>query len=142
MTTRKIDVLPAEDIYARLASAQVGRLVYVDEVGPAAIPVNFAVLDGDIVFRSETDSGHRHIVSQPVAFEVDDIDEEASSGWSVLARGQAHEVPIDQVPRLLALTGSRFPKPWAAGVHNVWIRLEVQSLSGRRLAAPFTEPAL
>jgi nitroimidazol reductase NimA-like FMN-containing flavoprotein (pyridoxamine 5'-phosphate oxidase superfamily) len=141
MTTRKIDVLSAEDSYERLASAQVGRLVYVDEVGPAAIPVNFAVLDRDIVFRSETSSGHQHIVSQPVGFEVDDIDEQESSGWSVLVRGRAHEVPIDEVPRLLALTGSRFPKPWAAGVHNVWFRLEVQSVSGRRLTAAYTEPA-
>jgi nitroimidazol reductase NimA-like FMN-containing flavoprotein (pyridoxamine 5'-phosphate oxidase superfamily) len=142
MTTRKIDVLSTEDIYARLASAQVGRLVYMDEEGPAAIPVNFAVLDRDIVFRSETGSGHRHIVSQPVAFEVDDIDEQDNSAWSVLLRGQAHEVPIDEVPRLLALTGSRFPKPWAAGVHNVWFRLEVRSVSGRGLTAAYTEPAL
>src|SRR5215831_4352942 len=105
MTSRKIDVLSVDESYALLTNAQVGRLVYVDEEGPAAIPVNFAVVDHDIVFRSETSASHRKVISQAAAFEVDGLDEEENSGWSVLLRGQAHEVPIDHVPELLRLMG-------------------------------------
>lgn len=136
MTARTIDVIPTDECYLLLDSATVGRIAFVDQDGPVAIPVNFAVVDGDIVFRTEATSGLRTGVDHQVGFEADRIDPEAHSGWSVLARGFAYEVPAEEVPEMLAGLRERFPRPWAAGVHNTWVRIEVQAVTGRRLSSP------
>ena len=46
------EVIPRHKCDQLLASGGVGRVVMVDERGPVAVPVNFALLDGDIVFRT------------------------------------------------------------------------------------------
>jgi hypothetical protein len=30
-----------------------------------------------------------------------------------------------------------FPHPWAEGVHNVWVSISFQTVTGRRLTAPY-----
>jgi nitroimidazol reductase NimA-like FMN-containing flavoprotein (pyridoxamine 5'-phosphate oxidase superfamily) len=138
MPQRTLDVLLPDECYSLLGSERVGRLIYVDEAGPAAVPVNYSVIDHDIVFRVEQGSHVlRHFVLG-VAFEVDHIDNAEASGWSVLLRGEAAAVEEEAVPGLIHATGGRFPRPWAAGVHNTWIRLTPRSVTGRRLAAPFS----
>jgi hypothetical protein len=39
MPQRTLDVLPPDECYSLLASERVGRLIYVDEAGSAAVPV-------------------------------------------------------------------------------------------------------
>jgi len=138
MTLRTIDVLSTEECYELLHTQLVGRLAYVDDVGPAALPVNYAVIEHDIVFRVEADSVLRQVIDHPVGFEVDKTDPEQSFGWSVLARGQARHVPLDEVPGLLGVAHEEIPRPWAAGIHNIWIRIGVKEISGRRLSKPFS----
>ena len=139
MSSRVVDVLSTEQCHALLVGGGVGRFVYVDEVGPIALPVNYAVVADDILFRIEAASVLRLGVDHQVAFEVDQIDSDEHSGWSVLLRGQAREVPLEEVPSLLEVAGEGFPKPWAAGIHNVWVRIQVQTVSGRRLLAPVSD---
>jgi hypothetical protein len=75
-------------------------------------------------------------VSQPViGFEVDAVDDEEHTGWSVLVRGRGHEVAIEQVPALLREMHQRYPTPWADGIHNVWLTLVPTVVTGRQLGA-------
>ncbi len=122
-----------DECFSLLGERSVGRLVYNDAVGPVAIPVNYAVAGESVVVRLEP--GHSLLpISQPMmAFEVDHVDVGDGSGWSVLLRGPAREVELDDVPELLREMRAGPPRPWAEGVHNVWVRLVGELVTGRRL---------
>lgn len=134
MSQRHLEHLNVADCFELLATRDVGRLVYVDEKGPAAVPVNYALDQHRLVFRVEEPT-KRFTPAQPVAFEVDRIDDADHAGWSVLARGHARELPIEEVVEVLERIRTRFPRPWAEGVHNHWIALDPTEVTGRRLSA-------
>ena len=135
MTQRELEDLSPDECRRLLASAHVGRLVYQDDLGPLAVPVNYAMAGNDIVFRVEG-GAKRAAMQQPmVAFEVDHVDEDRKFGWSVLVRGVGAEVDPEKVPELLRTMDGHFPTPWAAGIHNVWLQIVPQSVTGRRLGA-------
>jgi nitroimidazol reductase NimA-like FMN-containing flavoprotein (pyridoxamine 5'-phosphate oxidase superfamily) len=133
MTKRTLDVVSSEDCYALLAEVTLGRLVYVDEDGPAAVPVNYALVGHDIAFRSDPGSKIGALGDRPVAFEVDQVDAVSRSGWSVLVRGRAEIVALDQVPALLARVEGAPPLPWKKGIHGIWVVITPTAVTGRRL---------
>src|SRR5438067_9660937 len=76
MTQRQLDELTRDECLNLLRRKGVGRLVYQDDVGPIAEPVNYAVAGEDIVVRVQG-GAKRAATSRPsIAFEVDRIDEE------------------------------------------------------------------
>jgi uncharacterized protein len=109
----------------------VGRYVFRSERGPVALPVNYAVVDGDFLFRTSPESGFvAGVPDAPVSFEVDRWDEGTRSGWSVLVTGRIQQVPegcdFDR--------SSEGPTPWPAGDHSVLLRLIPRQITGRFLA--------
>ena len=132
MAQRKLEVLEAQDCVELLGQCRVGRLVYLDERGPVAIPVNYAMAGGDVVMRVEGGAKQAAMDQPLIAFEVDHLDEDQKAGWSVIVRGSGREVPIGQVPELLRHMDGHYPAPWAAGVHNVWLRITSETVTGRR----------
>jgi nitroimidazol reductase NimA-like FMN-containing flavoprotein (pyridoxamine 5'-phosphate oxidase superfamily) len=135
MTQRELEDLSPDECFRLLATARVGRLVYQDDLGPLAVPVNYAMAGHDIVFRVEG-GAKRAAMQQPMlAFEVDHIDEDRKFGWSVLVRGVGAEVDLERVPALLRAMEGHFPTPWAVGIHNVWLQIVSHTLTGRRLGA-------
>jgi len=135
LSQRKLEELSQRDCLVLLGAARVGRLVYVDEQGPVAIPVNFALADDDVVLRVEQGTKRLALEQPLVAFEVDHVDEVRQSAWSVIVRGKASEIEAERVPELLREMGGRPPTPWALGVHNTWIRITASQMTGRRLGA-------
>lgn len=109
--------------------------MYQDDLGPLAVPVNYALSGNDIVFRVEGGAKRAAMQQPTVAFEVDHIDEDRKVGWSVLVRGVGAEVDPERVPELLRAMDGHFPTPWAAGIHNVWLQIVPHSVTGRRLGA-------
>ena len=80
-----------------LASHQVGRVAYCDDLGPVVLPVNY-VIDHDTVLiqLSPHSTLARNLRSTPASFEIDEFDDYNQSGWSVLVRGAATYVdPAD-----------------------------------------------
>ena len=140
MTQRALEELSREECLVLLGSARVGRLVYVDEQGPVAIPVNYAMAGHDVVVRVEQGTKRLALQQPRVAFEIDHIDEAAQSAWSVIVRGAAREVEPDRVPELLRSMGGHPPAPWALGIHNVWLHIVAAGMTGRRLGAPGSFP--
>lgn len=83
-------ILSEDECWERLHSKEFGRMAYhlADEVHIA--PINYAVLDGTLVFRTAEGSKLLGVVmNEDVAFEIDNIDNDVEVAWSVIARGKA-----------------------------------------------------
>jgi nitroimidazol reductase NimA-like FMN-containing flavoprotein (pyridoxamine 5'-phosphate oxidase superfamily) len=122
-----------EECGGYLAGGGVGRLIFRSAARPVALPVNFKMLAGDVIFRSENDGEVSAIAPQePVSFEVDRIDDAMREGWSVLATGTVHPVSTDaQIHEAKALG----IEPWAGGNRHTYFRLSVTKLTGKRINA-------
>jgi nitroimidazol reductase NimA-like FMN-containing flavoprotein (pyridoxamine 5'-phosphate oxidase superfamily) len=139
MTRRALEELPSHECFALLRTQRVGRLVYQDELGPAAVPVTYAVAGEDILFRSMDGSKIRALAGHDVAFEVDHVDDAAQSGWSVLVRGAGEIVELEHVPALLGRVEGDPPLPWKTGVHGIWAVIRAKRITGRRLGDPASD---
>ncbi|GAA2246390.1 MULTISPECIES: pyridoxamine 5'-phosphate oxidase family protein [Streptomyces] len=114
-----------------LSTHGVGRLAVPADSGPVVVPVNYSVVDGGIVFRTEPGTVPAQADGQRVAFETDRIDEAFSEGWSVLVRGPATTVTDpDEVARLAEQV---YSTPWAGGRRDLWLRIEPVAVTGRRI---------
>ncbi len=125
--------LTSEECWARLDAGRVGRVVFVDARGPVALPVNYRVFDGDIVFRTAPQSSLLASSSAGrVSFQIDDIDDRHRVGWSVLATGRVERATGATELRALQELGV---DPWAEEGRTQYLRLIVGHLTGRRIAA-------
>jgi len=117
-----------------LARERVGRVAFVDDLGPIVMPVNFVLDRHMVVFR--TDDGTKldtAVRGSRVAFEIDGTDEAARAGWSVVVRGEAVEVTdTAELARLRQLP----LYPWAPGAKTHYVRILPAVLTGRRISAP------
>lgn len=113
-----------------LAEESVGRAALCTPEGPQIVPVNY-VVDGDvIVFRTAPYSVlGTYGAGSKLAFEVDHLDHEARSGWSVVATGRCNTV--DNRVDLARYRTHDGPRPWAAGSRLMHLQLPWSSLTGR-----------
>lgn len=120
-----------------LAEHTVGRVGLSAPSGPQILPVTYAYYGKTVVFRTSPygvlSSLERHT---RVAFEIDDIDEERHSGWSVLVLGSAERVTQQYTLSTLWKEG---PVPWASGTRNLFIAITPDSITGRSVRAPFAD---
>ena len=71
-----------------LAGRGVGRVAWRADEGLTVLPVNYHLVGEDLVFHTHPTSPlAKLVVPTQVAFQIDDIDVAAASGWSVLVRG-------------------------------------------------------
>jgi nitroimidazol reductase NimA-like FMN-containing flavoprotein (pyridoxamine 5'-phosphate oxidase superfamily) len=125
------ELLGEEECRALLETRRVGRVAVSIGAIPAVFPVNYAMAGGAVHFlTAEGTKLAAAVRSAVVAFEVDDIDEEAHSGWSVLVVGEAGVVPEADAARLAAGAG---PEPWAPGGRRHLVRVSTEFVSGRRI---------
>jgi nitroimidazol reductase NimA-like FMN-containing flavoprotein (pyridoxamine 5'-phosphate oxidase superfamily) len=116
-----------------LAGGGVGRVIFPSTGRPMALPVNFKMLAGDIIFRSTDDGEVAGIASEePVSFEVDRIDDAMREGWSVLATGTVHPVSTaEQIQEVESLSVD----PWAGGERHTYFCVSITKLTGKRIDA-------
>ncbi len=109
----------------------VGRVGFVYDGEPMVLPVNCAVVDGNIAFRTAGDSMlHNLGDGARVAFEADHVDPVAESGWSVLVRGNLWELNDTEIRAKLAEGNTH---PWAPGVIDRWMIIVPSVISGRSI---------
>ena len=131
-----LEQLSEEESLRLAAGAAVGRIGFTGRYGPVVLPVNFKLIDGAVVFRTDgkssldedlrtgiTDAEYR------VAFEIDQIDETERTGWSVMIQGAAHYLG-EQEERAAAAAGI---DSWAGGDKDVYISIRPALVTGRRI---------
>ncbi|MFF9624631.1 helix-turn-helix domain-containing protein [Streptomyces griseosporeus] len=128
-----LTVLDAEECRALLGAGGVGRLALLAVDGITVVPVNYSVVDGAVVFRTDPRATPARAAGRRVAFEVDRVDDAFATGWSVLVRGTARAVTDPAEARRLAARA--YGEPWAGGLRPLWIRLDPTTLTGRRVPA-------
>jgi nitroimidazol reductase NimA-like FMN-containing flavoprotein (pyridoxamine 5'-phosphate oxidase superfamily) len=128
---RSLEVLSFADAVCLLASAQVGRVVFIAAALPTVVPVTFAVHDGAVVLRTNVDTRLAAAAAGSVlSLQADDVDPAAQTGWSVLVSGLSELVDD---PRERAVIRG-LVDPWAPGQHEVYVRIPLTVVTGRRIA--------
>lgn len=124
--------LTVEECLEMLQGGVVGRVALSTPMGPRIVPVNYAMDDDAIVFRTTPYSElGSYGWNTDLAFEVDHLDYDKHQGWSVVALGRSSLV---EDPDELADIRARWdPKPWAGGRRHLYIRLVWRDVTGRRI---------
>ena len=133
----RIETLDRAACLTLLGQASVGRLVYaVPSEPPGVVPVSY-LLDGPpgqeaVVVRTTHGSRlGRTALGAAVSFEVDEIRVGTHEGWSIVASGVAAELTD---PAEVRRVGERL-QAWAPGFKDLFLRVPLQTVSGRRLVS-------
>ena len=126
-----LEVLSRDACLRLLATATLGRVGVSSGALPSVLPVNFRFDGRQILIRTGVGTKLDAAVDNAVvAFEVDEIDPVAHTGWSVLVTGVARELTDAgelaraQVPPLAR---------WAPGGEDRVIAISTELVSGRRI---------
>ncbi|MFI8521221.1 helix-turn-helix domain-containing protein [Streptomyces sp. NPDC085481] len=114
----------------------VGRVAVEGRDGLMVIPVNYQVVDGDIVFMTAPDSSLARASASgaEVAFEEDRMDEAFSQGWSVLLVGPVRTVSEESEVR--RIKDAVHSAPWAGNGRDTVVTLSPRRVTGRRIVVP------
>jgi nitroimidazol reductase NimA-like FMN-containing flavoprotein (pyridoxamine 5'-phosphate oxidase superfamily) len=127
-----MDDLTAEVCWMLLDRVPVGRVAFRLRGETVVLPVNHRVNGHSILIRTGEGSLLDGLAAgADAAFEVDETDAFAETGWSVLIKGDAREVsdPTERAEvERLAL------HPWATGRKDHWIRIVPRSITGRAIS--------
>jgi nitroimidazol reductase NimA-like FMN-containing flavoprotein (pyridoxamine 5'-phosphate oxidase superfamily) len=126
------EVLDEAECLALMATVPLGRIAFTEGALPAVQPVAFALGDGEVFIPLHRDS--RVAVASRgavLAFEVDDFDTGARTGWNVTVVGASRVISdADEVDRL-----DRFGvQPWAPTEAHCYIGIQTRLVRGRRIS--------
>jgi uncharacterized protein len=130
-----LEELSAGECVRHLAESHLGRLGVVVDGAPEIFPVNhvYDLVSGRVVFPSNDRTKLHAALHWPtVSFEVDGIDSDGRSGWSVLVVGRAQEVDD---PDVIARALSRRLVLWGGGARSRWVQIIPEKITGRRIQA-------
>jgi uncharacterized protein len=127
MASSELQVVDPEECYILLQSRSLGRVGVFWSNDVVILPVYYAVVDRDIVFRTASGTKlNAAVLGDRVAFEVDS----AAPGWSVLVHGHTHEI---MEPAAQGHARARLGGDWPAGERESLVRIEIEQITGRRL---------
>jgi hypothetical protein len=122
--------IPAWDCYQLLDEHRTGRLGIIEHGYPIAIPVSYRLAgtpsERRIVIRTAPNTTIAQYEGR-ASLEIDQIDEQDKSAWSVIARGTLHRLYGDEA--------FPDPQPWLIVGRQQWLALDVVAVSGRRFVA-------
>lgn len=127
--------LTVSQSWALVRSVPIGRLAVVVDGKPEIFPLNHVVDHGTVVFRTAEGTKLMGTLGKDVAYEVDGIESGGTVAWSVVVKGEAHEVA-----RLHeAIESFELPLfPWHRGPKPRIIRIEPTEVQGRRFTVTLT----
>lgn len=137
--THPLTTLSEDVCWERLRAHRVGRLVVAVGSQPDIFPVNYVVEDGEIIVRTaEGTKLAAAIMGDRVAFEIDELDADSHTGWSVVAHGSAREATD-----LLDVMHDEDidTEPWADGAKLRVIHITPDEITGRSIGPVTVEEA-
>ncbi|QXQ95364.1 pyridoxamine 5'-phosphate oxidase family protein [Streptomyces sp. WY228] len=112
----------------------VGRVALTHGDGPVVLPVNYQVLDGEVMFSTGEGSPLATAADTEIAFEADHIDDAFSKGWSVLLVGPVRAVTDEEAAR--RLREAAYATPWAGEEREHVMTLAPRRITGRKIIVP------
>jgi uncharacterized protein len=135
----EIASLSERECWSYLRGQELGRVTVAARGRVHVFPVNYAVHDGSIVFRTAPGTKLDYGPSSLSCFEVDGYSRHSLEGWSVMAFGRLEEVTQAEDDRSRALR--RLPiRPVAPGSRMHWIAMRVDELTGRYFTGGWIVP--
>ncbi len=128
---REVEELDEEECLALLAATEVGRVGVAVDGQPLVFPVNYVFDDGSVIVRTNVGTMLSAASFARVAFEIDDFDAAARSGWSVMVQGVGHDI-TDSLDRKSERLQSLEVSPWAPGSKPRLLRIDTTTVTGRR----------
>jgi uncharacterized protein len=126
-----LEVLGRDECLRLLGTATLGRIGVTSGALPTVLPINFRFDGRQILFRTgvgtKLDAATQNAV---VAFEVDEIDAIAHTGWSVVVRGVARE--LTDPDELVEAQRPPLAR-WAPGENHRVVSISPEIVSGRRI---------
>ncbi len=123
-----VTILPVHECWDLMAGVTLGRLVTSVDGQPEIFPVNYAVQNRTVLFR--TAEGTKLVstaINSRVLFEVDDHN--VAEGWSVIVKGRARSLrtdeQIEEAERAQLL-------PWTSTEKTHYVRVIPEIVTGRR----------
>lgn len=130
LVTRRLAAISIEECLKLLQSRAVGRIAFIDDGRPEVRPVNYRLHQGMVVLRTTYGALLDAVHLAAVAFEVDAIDADYHTGWSVVVHGRGEEV---WRPEELAELRQLPLRPWAPGTREHYVRILPSDITGRRI---------
>jgi nitroimidazol reductase NimA-like FMN-containing flavoprotein (pyridoxamine 5'-phosphate oxidase superfamily) len=134
-----LEVLDPAECLRLLGSASLGRIGLSSDALPVVLPVNFALVDDQIVIRTRRGTKLAAATRNSiVAFEVDQLDPCSGVGWSVMVQGLAREVTD---PEDLAAAHAAPLSRWIDPHDGRHVGISIDVISGRRVEPADAMPA-
>lgn len=130
LMTRRLATIPIDECLKLLESRSVGRIAFINDGLPELLPVNYRFHEGFIVLRTAYGPLLDAVHLEAVAFEVDAIDADYHTGWSVVVHGKAEEA---WRPEELSELRQLPLRPWAPGAREHYVRVIPREITGRRI---------
>jgi nitroimidazol reductase NimA-like FMN-containing flavoprotein (pyridoxamine 5'-phosphate oxidase superfamily) len=123
--------LGEDECWELLRATSVGRVAVTVGTVPDVFPVNYRVHNGEIVIRTEAGTKlAAATLMTAVAFEIDAIDHESRSGWSVVVKGRGREpTHLDELLELDELELDL----WVEAPKSRWLAITPDEVTGRRI---------
>ena len=129
---RGSEVLASPECLQLLAEAAkkgaIGRIAVSQEQAPIVHPVNFAYRDHQVLVRLGPGLTLDAAEGGLVAFEVDQVDRDTATAWSVLVRGLATPLPESEPPDEAHLD----PAPFVPEPGEKLLAIRTDLVTGRR----------
>jgi nitroimidazol reductase NimA-like FMN-containing flavoprotein (pyridoxamine 5'-phosphate oxidase superfamily) len=132
---RHFDAMGRQQCLDLIESHHLGRIAWQAADLPQILPISYAMHQGSVYFRTLPD-GLLAELAQPasVALEVDDLDQQTRTGWSIVLHG--HSSAVRQPDELADLWASDSLVPWASGNRTLFIRIRPDRIEGRVVRRP------
>jgi nitroimidazol reductase NimA-like FMN-containing flavoprotein (pyridoxamine 5'-phosphate oxidase superfamily) len=123
--------IPEAECLEILGRQSLGRIAIVVDGQPQIFPVNYAMSDRIVAFRTASGSKLSYAPNSKVAFEIDEYDSSAGVAWSVMVQGVAVDA-TDSFDDVSWAARAAAPHSLAPGAKPHWVAIEPSKITGRR----------
>src|ERR1700675_4955626 len=127
----QLEEIPEADCLEILEQHSLGRIAVVIDGQPQIFPVNYALHERIITFRTGSGTKLSNAPGSKVCFEIDGYERLAGAGWSVMVQGVAIDA-TDAFDDVSWAARAAAPWPLAPGAKPIRIAIEPSQFTGRR----------
>jgi uncharacterized protein len=130
-----LEEIPEAECLEILDQHSLGRIAVVVDGQPQIFPVNYALHERIITFRTGSGTKLSDAPGSKVCFEIDGYEPSAGAGWSVMVQGVAIDA-TDAFDDVSWAARAAAPWPLAPGAKPFRIAIEPSKITGRRFRRP------